>query len=63
MTYANVVATLALIFAMTGSAVAATHYLITSTKQISPKALKELKADGTLDRFAAKYFDVKVVLK
>jgi hypothetical protein len=46
MTYANVVATLALVFAMTGSAVAATHYLITSSKQISPKALKELKAPG-----------------
>jgi hypothetical protein len=27
------------------------------------RALKELKADGTIDRFAAKYFDVKVVLK
>jgi Collagen triple helix repeat (20 copies) len=46
MTYGNVAATLALIFAMTGSAVAATHYLITSSKQISPKVLKELKAPG-----------------
>jgi lysine/arginine/ornithine transport system substrate-binding protein len=27
------------------------------------EALKELKADGTIDRFAAKYFDVKVVVK
>ncbi len=27
------------------------------------EALKELKADGTIDRFAAKYFNVKVVLK
>ncbi|MBB2999853.1 MULTISPECIES: ABC transporter substrate-binding protein [Paraburkholderia] len=26
-------------------------------------ALKELKADGTIDKIAAKYFDVKVVLK
>ena len=26
-------------------------------------ALKDLKADGTLDRIAAKYFDVKVVIK
>ena len=26
-------------------------------------ALKDLKADGTIDRIAAKYFDVKVVLK
>ncbi len=44
MTYANVAATLALVFAMGGSAVAASHYLITSTKQISPKVLKELRA-------------------
>ncbi|KDR29926.1 ABC transporter substrate-binding protein [Caballeronia zhejiangensis] len=27
------------------------------------RALKELKDDGTIDRFAQKYFDVKVVLK
>jgi lysine/arginine/ornithine transport system substrate-binding protein len=27
------------------------------------EALKELKADGTIDRLAAKYFDVKVVMK
>jgi hypothetical protein len=43
MTYANVAATLALVFAMGGSAVAASHYLITSKKQISPKVVKELK--------------------
>lgn len=43
LTYANVVATLALLFAMAGGAVAATHYLITSSKQISPKVLAELK--------------------
>ena len=43
MTYANVVMTLALVFAMTGGAYAAKHYLITSTKQISPKVLKALK--------------------
>jgi hypothetical protein len=41
--YANVVATLALVFAMSGGALAAHHYLITSTKQISPKVLKKLK--------------------
>jgi hypothetical protein len=46
MTYANVVATLALVFAMAGGAAAASHYLITSTKQISPKVLKELKKTG-----------------
>jgi Collagen triple helix repeat (20 copies) len=42
-TYANVVATLALVFAMSGGAIAANHYLITSTKQISPKVIKKLK--------------------
>ena len=41
-TYANVVVTFALVFAMTGGAYAAQHYLITSTKQISPKVLKAL---------------------
>jgi hypothetical protein len=47
LTYANVVATLALVFAMSGGALAASHYLITSTKQISPKVLKQLKGkDG-----------------
>lgn len=43
MTYANVVATLALLFAMSGGALAAGHYLITSTKQINPKVLKQLQ--------------------
>jgi hypothetical protein len=41
--YANVIATLALFFAMTGGALAAKHYLINSTKQINPKVLKKLK--------------------
>jgi hypothetical protein len=43
LTYANVAMTLALVFAMSGGAYAAKHYLITSTKQISPKVLKALK--------------------
>jgi Collagen triple helix repeat (20 copies) len=43
LTYPNVVATLALFFALTGGALAAKHYLINSTKQISPKVLKALK--------------------
>jgi len=43
LTYANVVATLALVFAMTGGALAAGHYLVNSTKQINPKVLKALK--------------------
>jgi Collagen triple helix repeat (20 copies) len=43
LTYANVALTLALVFAMSGGAFAAGHYLITSTKQISPKVLKALR--------------------
>ena len=43
LTYANVVATLALFFAMSGGALAARHYLINSTKQINPRVLNKLK--------------------
>jgi hypothetical protein len=43
LTYANVAATLALVFAMSGGALAASKYVITSTKQISPKVVKSLK--------------------
>jgi hypothetical protein len=45
--YANVVATMALVFAMSGTALAAKHYLISSTKQIKPSVLKSLE-DGTM---------------
>jgi hypothetical protein len=38
----TVVAVIALVFAMAGGAYAAGRYLITSTKQISPKVLKQL---------------------
>jgi hypothetical protein len=41
--YANITATLALVFAMSGGAMAANHYLLSSTKQISPSLLKKLK--------------------
>jgi hypothetical protein len=41
--YANVTATLALVFAMTGGALAARHYLISSTKEISPRVLRALR--------------------
>jgi hypothetical protein len=40
---ATVIATIALVFAMSGGAYAAGKYLITSTKQISPKVLKTLQ--------------------
>jgi hypothetical protein len=43
LSYANVTATLALVFAMSGGALAAHHYLINSTKQINPKVLSKLK--------------------
>jgi Collagen triple helix repeat (20 copies) len=45
LSYTNVVATLALVFAMSGGALAASRYLITSTKQISPKVLRKLKGN------------------
>jgi len=43
--YANVTATIALFFAMSGGALAAKHYLINSTKQINPKVLKALRGN------------------
>ena len=42
LTYANVAATLAVVLAMSGGALAAKHYLISSTSQINPKVLKKL---------------------
>jgi Collagen triple helix repeat (20 copies) len=45
LSYANVASTLALVLAGSGGALAATHYLINSSKQISPKVLRELKGD------------------
>jgi hypothetical protein len=42
-TYANVIVTVALVFAMSGGAYAASKYLITSTRQISPKVLRALQ--------------------
>jgi len=49
LSYANVVATMALVFAMSGTAMAGKHYLINSTSQIKPSVLKTLKAStGTL---------------
>jgi hypothetical protein len=47
LSYANIVATLALVFAMGGGALAARHYVINSTRQINPKVLKKLRgAEG-----------------
>jgi hypothetical protein len=42
-TYANVAMTIALVFAMTGGAYAAKHWVISSTKQIKPSVLAQLK--------------------
>jgi hypothetical protein len=46
--YANVAATLALVFSMTGGALAAKRYLINSTKQINPKVLRLLQGNRTV---------------
>ena len=46
-TYANVAATLALVFAMSGGALAAKHYLVTKTNQISPTVLKSFNSTNT----------------
>ncbi len=46
LSYANVVATMALVLAMGGTAVAAKHYLINSTSQIKPSVLKKLKGNA-----------------
>jgi len=43
LSYSNVAATMALVLAMGGSAVAASHYLLNSLKQINPKVEKALK--------------------
>ncbi len=43
LTYTNVVVTLALVFAMSGGAYAASRYVLTSTKQIKPSVLAQLK--------------------
>jgi hypothetical protein len=42
LTYANVTVTLALLFAMSGGAYAASKYIIVSTKQIKPSVLKQI---------------------
>ena len=41
--YAEITATVALVIAMSGGALAAGHYLITSTKQVKPSVLRKLK--------------------
>jgi hypothetical protein len=53
LSYANVVATLALFFAISGGALAAKHYLLNSVSQISPRVLRSLRAPATSPRLWA----------
>jgi hypothetical protein len=47
LSYSNVVATVALIFAMGGTAIASSRYIITSTSQIKPSVRRALRgAEG-----------------
>jgi hypothetical protein len=43
--YANVTASLALVFSISGGALAADHYLINSTRQINPRVLRKLRGN------------------
>jgi hypothetical protein len=43
LSYANIATTFAVVFSMSAGAVAATHYVINSTRQVNPKVLKKLK--------------------
>ncbi len=52
LSYANVVATFALLFAMSGGALAAKHYLLNSVHQINPRVMRELRFAGTGTRWA-----------
>jgi hypothetical protein len=44
--YANIAATMALVFSMSGGALAAAHYIITSPGQIKPSVRKKLEHPG-----------------
>jgi hypothetical protein len=52
LSYANAVATLALLFAMSGGALATRHYLLNSVNQINPRVLNQLRVTPAATQWA-----------
>lgn len=52
LTYANVAATFALVFAMSGGALAAKHYLLNSVAQINPRVVESLRRSPAASQWA-----------
>jgi ornithine cyclodeaminase/alanine dehydrogenase-like protein (mu-crystallin family) len=51
---ATIIAVAALVVAPGGTAIGASHYIITNTSQIEPSVLRELRADASAAKVAAK---------
>jgi hypothetical protein len=52
LSYANVTATLALVFAMSGGALAAKHYVLNSVSQINPRVIRTLRSTPSASLWA-----------